>query len=266
MTAVWPGPGAWSSSTGGRTPDSSPRKGSATADCSAILRCTPRSSVSSVPSVGWARAQPSRAPGRPHRSVGTTTRGPPPGGGGVRTVGQVEHQAEARTRVGGEPRRARPDARWPPRRWRSRRPPARGYAGAARGSAGTRSRPPGGCWRTAPAPSAARADGVVTTGPLLLECPQAELVAVVDARHPWEETEQGHSVGQVAPVADLAGDPGHVMVAQEGHRDQVLEQGAVPAQRPVQRVQVDAVQGGPDGVPQLVLAVMSIRTSRRSPA
>ena len=58
--------------------------------------------------------------------------------------------------------------------------------------------------------------GVVAAGALFFNCLKAELVAVVDSGNPWQEAEQRHRVRPVPRIADLAGHPGHIVVAQEG--------------------------------------------------
>ena len=54
-------------------------------------------------------------------------------------------------------------------------------------------------------------------------------------------------------VADLAGHPGHIVVAQERQRQELRHELGVAAQRPLQLMEVDLVDGGPDRPPQLIL-------------
>src|SRR6188508_2816511 len=76
--------------------------------------------------------------------------------------------------------------------------------------------------------------GVVAAWALFFDCLQAELVAVVDARYAWQEAEQRHRVRPVPWIADLAGHPRHVVIAEERQRDEVLHELGVAAQRPLQ--------------------------------
>ena len=68
---------------------------------------------------------------------------------------------------------------------------------------------------------------------------------------------------EVAGVVQLAGDPGDVVVADEGHRHEVVEKLVVPHQRPVELVEVAVVEAAPDRLPQLVLGDrVEVRHSR----
>ena len=68
----------------------------------------------------------------------------------------------------------------------------------------------------------------------------------------------------VAGVVELAGDAGDVVVADERHRHEGVEEFVVPLQRPVELVEVAVVEAAPDRLPQLVLG-HGVERRRRAP-
>ena len=97
------------------------------------------------------------------------------------------------------------------------------------------------------------ADGVVTSGALLLDSPVTELVARVDRRYPAGGEQDDQRQSYVLGMPQLAGDAGHVVVADEGLRHETLEEPVVTLQRPVQFVEVAVIETAPYGLPQFVL-------------
>ena len=98
-----------------------------------------------------------------------------------------------------------------------------------------------------------RADGVVPAGAVLLDATEGLLVTGVDRRRPGRGEQHDEGVRQVPLVGEPAGQPGDVVVAQEGERHEGVEQAVVPVQRVRQLEEVAVVEGAPDRLPQLVL-------------
>ena len=94
---------------------------------------------------------------------------------------------------------------------------------------------------------------VVAADPFLLDSAVGRFVARVDARGAADGEQDHQRVLEMLGVLQLAGDPGDVVVADEGHRDERIEKVVVPLQRPVELVEVTVVQAAPCRLPQLVL-------------
>ena len=60
-------------------------------------------------------------------------------------------------------------------------------------------------------------------------------------------------MGQMIGPLEPTGDPGDVVIADEGQRREAGEKLVVPLQRPVQLEEVAVVEAAPDRLPQLVL-------------
>ena len=96
------------------------------------------------------------------------------------------------------------------------------------------------------------ADLVVAAEGLGLHPAEGLLVPVVDAGHAAHGHEQDD--GERRPAGpDLAGDAGDVVVADEGRRDEPVQQLVVALEAPVELVEVDVGQRAPGRLPQLVL-------------
>ena len=86
-----------------------------------------------------------------------------------------------------------------------------------------------------------RADGVVTAGSVLLDALEPELVAVVDARHPGQEAEQGHRVRQCRWSRTWLATRVTSWLPTKVIGTKCSRSSRVPPQRPVQLVEVDVV-------------------------
>src|ERR1700735_117293 len=97
------------------------------------------------------------------------------------------------------------------------------------------------------------ADLVIAALAELLEAAEALLVAVVAAGHAADAHQHRHRVAEVPVVGELGGEPGHVVVADEGLRQLAVEERVVPPEGVVEFEEVAVVEGGPDRLPNLVM-------------
>ena len=93
----------------------------------------------------------------------------------------------------------------------------------------------------------------IPTLTMILDAPPALLVTGVDRRVPGQGEEDGQGVAEVPGLPELAGDAGHVVVADEGQRREDVDERLVATHRVGQLEQVPVVQPAPDRLPQLVL-------------
>ena len=105
--------------------------------------------------------------------------------------------------------------------------------------------------------------GIVAAEPFLLDAAIGRLVAGT-TRGATRREQDYQRVFEVTGVLQLAGDPGDVVVADEGHRHEVVEKLVVPHQRPVELVEVAVVEAAPDRLPQLVLTESKPRFCTRA--
>ena len=96
-------------------------------------------------------------------------------------------------------------------------------------------------------------NGVVPAEALLLHAPVPPLVARVHAWRARDGQEHDQGMFDVARIGDLTGDAGDVVVPDERHRHERLDERVVATQRVVEFVEVAVVEAAPDGLPQLVL-------------
>ena len=97
-----------------------------------------------------------------------------------------------------------------------------------------------------------RTDLVVAAGPVGLHAAPGVLVAVVDGRDASHGEQDDDGQGRQL-VTDPGGDPRDIVVAHEGHGDELVHEPIVSRETPVEFEEIPVEQRAPDGLPQLVL-------------
>src|SRR5207245_5450583 len=98
-----------------------------------------------------------------------------------------------------------------------------------------------------------RTNRIVASGTLLLDSAKRLFVAGINRGRSAAGQENRQSMGEMPFVDKPAGDPGDVVVADEGLRHKGVEQGIVPVQGTGEVKEISIVQCTPDRLPEFIL-------------